>query len=61
LRSALISPIRANRFLPEWPAEKLRVHYDPNRPETWFLPDEFIEGCKVEQKIGLSLNTYGPK
>jgi hypothetical protein len=40
---------------------KLRVHYDPNRPGTWFLPDELIEGCKVEQKIGLPLNTYSPK
>jgi hypothetical protein len=31
---------------------KLQVHYDPQRPKVWFIPDELIEGCKVEQKMG---------
>ena len=31
---------------------KVQVHYDPQRPKIWFIPDELIEGCKVEQKMG---------
>lgn len=30
---------------------KLQVRYNPDRPETWFIPDKLIEGCKVEQKM----------
>ncbi len=40
---------------------KLQVHYDPRHPEVWFLPEELIEGCKIEQKIGPHLNSYYPK
>jgi len=32
---------------------KLLIRYDPQRPQQWFIPDEFIEGCKVEQKVGV--------
>lgn len=39
---------------------KLQVHYDPRRPEAWFLSDTLIEGCKVEQKIGPHFNNYYP-
>ena len=31
---------------------KLQIHYDPSHPEVWFIADEQIEGCEVEQKIG---------
>jgi hypothetical protein len=31
---------------------KLQVRYNPLRPEVWFIADERIEGCKVEQKLG---------
>ena len=31
---------------------KLRVRYDPKHRDVWFIPDELIEGCKVEQKVG---------
>jgi hypothetical protein len=31
---------------------KLLVRYQPAHPEVWFIPDEFIDGLKVEQKIG---------
>ena len=31
---------------------KLLVRYQPDHPEVWFIPDEFIDGLKVEQKIG---------
>ena len=28
----------------------LDISYAPQRPERWFVLDEFIEGCRVEQK-----------
>jgi hypothetical protein len=31
---------------------KLLVRYQPAHPEVWFIPDEFIDGLKVERKIG---------
>ena len=41
---------------------KLLLRYDPNRPEAWFIPDEYIDGCKVGQKIGLHvIHSYYPK
>jgi hypothetical protein len=30
---------------------KLQIHYDPERPEVWFVHDERIEGCQVEQVL----------
>ena len=30
----------------------LLLRYCPDRPEDWFIPDEFIDGYKVEQRIG---------
>jgi len=40
---------------------KLQVHYNPQRLEEWYLPDEIIEGCKIEQEIGPHLNSYYPR
>jgi len=31
---------------------RLRIHYDPARQEIWFIPDELIEECKVQKKMG---------
>lgn len=31
---------------------KIQLRYDPDNPEVWFIPDEFIDGYRVEQKIG---------
>jgi hypothetical protein len=40
---------------------KLPLRYDPNYPEMWFIPDEFIDGYKVEQKIGSHvIHDYSP-
>jgi Protein of unknown function (DUF3592) len=39
---------------------KLQVHYDPGRPEVWFLHDKMIEGCKVEQKMNPEVG-YAPE
>ena len=40
---------------------KLEVGYDPKRPEVCFVPDELIEGCKVQQKIGPHVFGLYPK
>jgi hypothetical protein len=40
---------------------KLQVHYNPQCLEEWYLPDEIIEGCKIEQKIGPHLKSYYPR
>ena len=40
---------------------KLRIHYHPQHPTEWYIPDELIQGCKVEQKIGVHIVDYSPK
>jgi hypothetical protein len=39
---------------------KLQVRYDPKDAAVWFIPDDLIEGCKVEQKISRNLVNYPP-
>jgi hypothetical protein len=39
---------------------KLQVSYDPRRPEAWFIPDEYIEGCTVEQQLSPHLVNFEP-
>jgi hypothetical protein len=39
---------------------KVQVRYDPGNAAVWFIPDELIEGCKVEQKISRNLVNYPP-
>ncbi len=49
-------------LIKEMIGRKLLLRYDPNRPEAWFIPDEYIDGCKVGQKIGLHvIHSYYPK
>ena len=31
---------------------KLSIRYNPRQPDAWFIPEERIGGCKVEQRIG---------
>jgi hypothetical protein len=40
---------------------KMQVRYDPKDAAVWFIPDELIEGCKVEQKISRNLVNYPPR
>ena len=40
---------------------KLQVRYNPTRPSVWFIPDELIEGCRVEQKLDPHLVSYPPR
>src|SRR5579872_2682118 len=35
--------------------KKIVVRYDPTDAATWFIPDELIEGCKIEQKLSPDL------
>jgi hypothetical protein len=39
---------------------KSTVHYDPKDPATWFLPDEIVEGCTVEQNLSPHLVNLKP-
>ena len=40
---------------------KLEIAYDARNPEAWFIPDELIEGCKVQQKLGPHFAVLYPK
>ena len=39
---------------------KLVLCYDPAHPDRWLIPDEMIDGYKVEQKMGPHLVGYYP-
>jgi hypothetical protein len=41
--------------------KKLQVRYDPARAEMWFIPDELIEGCKIEQQLSPDFVNLKPK
>jgi hypothetical protein len=62
-RFSLVRPRTVPRefLLRQLVGHKLQVHYDPERPEVWFIPDELIEGCKVEQKMGPHLIALYPR
>jgi hypothetical protein len=40
---------------------KLQVRYNPQKPQEWFIADEYIEGCEVEQKFSTHLVNYEPR
>lgn len=40
---------------------KLAVCYDPTHPDQWLIPDEMIDGYKIEQKIGPHLIGLHPR
>jgi hypothetical protein len=40
---------------------KMMIRCNPRQPEMWFIPDEMIDGCKVEQRIGFHMiRDYSP-
>jgi hypothetical protein len=40
----------------------LQLRYDPHHPEVWFIPDDLIDGCQVQEKIGSHLiHSYYPR
>jgi hypothetical protein len=40
---------------------KLQIRFNPGQPEVWFLAEERIEGCKVEQELGPHLINLSPR
>ena len=40
--------------------KKVQVRYNPGRAQEWFIPAEYIEGCKVEQRLSPDLVNYKP-
>jgi Protein of unknown function (DUF3592) len=56
-----ISRALAESMIDQMIGRKLFLRYDPNRPDMWFISDEFIDGYKVEQKIGShGIRDYSP-
>jgi hypothetical protein len=39
---------------------KLQLRYNPAKPAMWFIPDELIEGCRVEQKLDPHFVSFPP-
>lgn len=40
---------------------KLLLRYQPEHPEVWFIPDEYIDGLQVQQNIGSHvIHDYSP-
>lgn len=53
---------RAESLIGQMIGRKLLLRYDPERPERWFIPDECIDGYKVEQKLSPHfIHDYSPK
>src|SRR5262252_3541963 len=36
-------------FMNQMIGRKLKIHFRPGKPATWFIADEYMEGCKVSQ------------
>ncbi len=45
-------------FIKHMIGRKVRVNYNPVHPEEWFVANERVEGCRVEQKIGRDFINY---
>lgn len=41
----------ADQLVKKLANQKLAVHYDPQHPESHFIPNDMIEGCEVLQKV----------
>ncbi len=51
----------ADELIQRLTGQKLQVRCDPSSPDVWFMPQEYIEGCKVEQKIGPHMIALYPR
>jgi hypothetical protein len=59
--AANVPTARAEAIIKQMIRRKLIIRYDPEHPEVWFMPDEFIDSYKVEQKLGCHiLHDYAP-
>ena len=60
--SAHLPRPRAEAIIGQMIGRKLLLRYDPERPEEWFIPDESIDGYKVEQKLSSHvIHDYSPR
>ncbi len=41
--------------------KKMTIHYDPKRPQHWYIPVETIGGCEVEQKLSAKSDPLDPR
>lgn len=41
--------------------QHLHVRYNPEHAEEWFIPDEYIEGSRVEQRLSPDMIDYEPR
>lgn len=58
---ANVSRKSAESMIDQMIGRRIFLRHDPANPEQWFIPDEYIEGYKVEQKIGPHLiHDYSP-
>ena len=48
-------------FIEHMIGRKVRVNYNPVHPEEWFVANERVEGCRVEQKFGRDFINYAPR
>jgi hypothetical protein len=60
-RFALMPVHRDGSLITRMIGRKLQVRYDPQRVDVWFIPNEYIEGCKVEQKLGPHFVDFSPR
>lgn len=44
---------RADELIRDMVDKKLTVNYNPQRPDSWYIPDKLIEQCVVEQKLNV--------
>jgi hypothetical protein len=59
---ALLPTAQVESLIGSMIGRKFLVRYDPHRPEVWFIPDKFMDGYPVEQKLGPHLiHDYSPR
>lgn len=55
------SGIAAEALIDGITGRKVQIRYNSSRPEIWYMPNEHIEGCRVEQKLGPHVIGLYPK
>lgn len=59
--SAHLPRARGEAMIGQMIGRRLLLRYDPERPAAWFIPDESIDGYKVEQKLSSHvIHDYSP-
>jgi hypothetical protein len=54
-------PLAADlHFVEHMIGRKLQVNYDPAKPAVWFIANDLIDGCKVEQRVTRDWASFPP-